>query len=192
MSKDFPWNETKLLYLLRQGNELAFTQLYNYFRPKVYGVALKMLKSPELAQEIVQEVFLKIWQEREKAEDIRDFENFLFIITRNRVLDALKKKANEAVTKKELTFQNAFENKTDFPVREKQYEELLARVTEHLPPQQKIVFELAKTQGLSHKSIAEQLQISPLTVKKHMAAALKFIRSHFQHYLTIVILWLSW
>ena len=179
-----PFDEKKVLELLAQGSEYAFTQLFDRYRAWIFSVALRFLKSRELAEEVVQEVFLKVWRRREEMVRILHFEGYLFTMTRNQVFDGIKVIAEETTARREFAHSIQHVNGTDHPLIEKQYEELLQEAVNQLPPQQKQIFRLVKIEGLSHQAIAEQLHISRLTVKTHMAKALQTIRHNLQHHIT--------
>jgi RNA polymerase sigma-70 factor (family 1) len=179
-----PYDEKKVLELLAQGSEHAFTQVFDQYRPRIYRSALKFLKSQELAEEIVQEVFLKVWRRRGDLAGINNFNAYLLAMGRNLIFDSIKKVAQEAVANREFAYGRVHENGTEKMMLESQYEELLNKAVEQLPPQQKQIFKLAKVEGLSHEAIAEQLNLSRLTVKTHMAKALQFLRHRLQHHLS--------
>lgn len=170
-------HEAQVLARTAQGNAQAFTTLYQHYHPKVYHTALKMLKSPELAEGTVQEVFLKLWQGRKKLAEVRDFQDYLFIITRNHIYNrfrrmALEQKVRETYSQNRPTSTTG----TEDAVADREYAALLQEALAQLPPQQKQVYHLAREEGLSHQEIADRLNLSRLTVKKHMAIALKRIR----------------
>ncbi|HEY4334971.1 MAG TPA: RNA polymerase sigma-70 factor [Puia sp.] len=170
--------------LLAEGSEHAFTQLFDHYRGKVYSVAWHFLKSPVLAEEIVQDVFLKLWLKRQDLKEIQNTENYLFILTRNLVFDRLKALSYETAVQKKWPTADESVDDGDHRVRQNQCEELLHQAVNLLPERQKEVYRLAKMQGLSHEDIAGQLQLSRLTVKKHMAEALKSIRQFLRHHLS--------
>lgn len=183
-----PYDEKKVLEMLAQGSEYAFTQLFDHYRARIFSVAMRFLKSRELAEEVVQEVFLKVWVRREQMAMVLNFEGYLFTMARNRVFDCIKDLAEETAAKREFVHSIQPMNGTDHFLIEKQYEGLLQEAVNQLPPQQKQIFRLAKIEGLSHQAIAEQLHISRLTVKTHMAKALQTIRHNLRHHLTTFIL----
>jgi RNA polymerase sigma-70 factor (ECF subfamily) len=184
MRQKATYHEGEVLRLLKGGSELAFAQIFDRYRPQVYRTARQFLKSTELAEEIVQEVFLKLWLKRETMDEVERLDAFLFTIARNLTLDALRKLSHEIVAKKHFSSEASYsENTIDHALQETQYAELLEQAVALLPPQQKQVFHLAKVEGLSHEAIAEQLNISRLTVKAHMAKALQSIRTHLQPHL---------
>ena len=179
-----PYNEKKVLQLLAQGSEFAFTLLFDHYRGRIFSVAWRFLKSRTLAEEIVQEVFLKIWLRRREMPGILNFEGYLFTMARNQIFDSLKRIAAETTAKRAFTERLQFVEDTDHAVIDKEYDELLREAVDHLPPQQKQIFRMAKIEGLSHQAIAEQLHISRLTVKTHMAKALQTIRHNLRHHFT--------
>ncbi|MEM0577165.1 RNA polymerase sigma factor [Flavobacterium polysaccharolyticum] len=187
MSLNSSLKDKKLLYELSQGSELAFTELYNTYKNNIYATALKITKSKDLSEEVVQDVFLKIWQNHKKLADIENIENYLFIISRNHIFDMLKKIARENNITAGVEYKNTFANDTDTAIKDNQYNTILNQIIEQLPPQQQKIYKMAKWEGLSHQQIGEDLGISPETVKKHMAQALKFVRNKISPYLHLFL-----
>ncbi|PXY45963.1 RNA polymerase sigma factor [Flavobacterium hydrophilum] len=185
MSSNSGLDQKKLLHELSQGSEPAFTILYNQYKNGVYSIALKITKSTILAEEVVQDVFLKIWQNHENLVDIANFENYLFIISRNHIFDMIKKVAREASLPVELNYKNTTLEDTDTVVKDDQYNVILNQIIDQLPPQQQKIYKMAKMEGLSHQKIGEDLGISTETVKKHMAQALKFVRNRISPYMNM-------
>lgn len=167
--------EQLLLQQLAAGSEHAFTALYHAHRQHIFDVALLYAKNPDQAEEIVQEVFHKIWEKRETLADVLEFKNFLFIIARNCIFNQFKKSSQELAAQKNY-LQTEIVNDTDYRVRNEQCEELLHSAIASLPPQRKRIYQLAKEGGLSYEQIASQLSISRFTVKNQMTEALRFIR----------------
>lgn len=188
------FDEAQMLELLRQGDESSFARIFGRFHRKVYGTALGFLKSPTQSEEIVQDVFMKVWLKRAEFGDVKNLEAYLLAMTRHLILDRLKKAAYENTHLKAFTDSCAhFTDTTDHRLRNRQCETLLEEAITLLPPQQKQVYTLAKTAGLSQEEIAQQMGLSRLTVKKHMAMALHRIRHYLgQHISTYgpLLLWL--
>ncbi len=184
MSDQNLFEEKKVLQLLATGSEYAFAQLFDYYQGKVYGTALKFLKSHELAEEVVQDVFLKIWLKREEMASVERFDAYLFITARNIIFNRIKKAAYEVSVQKEIARNfSEIDDHTENLLRDRQYQKILQEAVNLLPPQQKQVYHLAKVEGLTHEAIAERMQISRLTVKTHMAKALQAIRIYLSHHL---------
>jgi RNA polymerase sigma-70 factor (family 1) len=182
-------DEAVWLKKLSQGSELAFTKIFDHYRPHIYRVSLNMLKNTIQAEEVVQDVFLKIWTDRESLNSIENFDGFIFMMARNNIYDRFKKKASEqkafTVIKKQ---KREPVNHADHPLIEQQYFDLLQKTLSMLPDRQKQIYHLSRDKGMNYKQIGQQLNISPLTVKKHMAEALKFIRRHLEVHLGIFAL----
>ncbi|HEY4111945.1 RNA polymerase sigma-70 factor [Puia sp.] len=174
--------------LLAEGSEYAFTQLFDHYRGKVYSVAWHFLKSPVLAEEIVQDVFMKIWLKRQDLQEIQNTENYLFILARNLIFDRLKALSYETAAQKKWPLSSESVDDSDHRLRQDQCLQLLRQAVDLLPQRQKEVYRLAKMQGLSQEAIAGQLQLSRLTVKKHMAEALKSIRKYLRQHLSAFFL----
>ena len=185
MSLNSNSDQSKLLYELSQGNELAFTKLYNEYKNVVFSTALKITKSRILAEEVVQDVFLKIWQNHENLAEITNIENYLFIISRNHIFDMIKKIARDTSLVVDSNYKNTSTNDTEDAIKDDQYNIILNKIVVQLPPQQQKIYKMAKWDGLSHQKIGEDLGISTETVKKHMAQALKFVRTKISPYMNM-------
>ncbi len=178
MNNSETYNEPEILQRLKEGSESAFTQLFERYRVKLYSVAFKFLKSSVLAEETVQDVFLKIWLKRSELPVIKNFEGYLFIMGRNFIFDRIKKMAYEKVAQTNWNGETAFTEDAEYLIRRHQCELLLQKAIELLPPQQKQVYSLARKEGMSHEKIAEHMKLSRVTVKTHMAKALQNIRRY--------------
>lgn len=175
----------ELLFRVSRGEPAAFTDLFKLYQSKVYTVALAVARSPDAAEELVQEVFLNIWVNREKLAGISNFEAYLFIITRNAALHTIKKIAREREmllnVKKESVYTGSG-NETEQRIYNREYQVILNKALARLSPQQQSVFQLIQEQGLSRKEVALRLHISPESVKTHFSRAMKNIRSLFVSY----------
>jgi RNA polymerase sigma-70 factor (ECF subfamily) len=181
MPTKLPLDESTLISLLKNDSEYAFQLLFEHYHNLVYKVSLLYVKSPTLAQDIVQDVFMKIWFQRKDLPDIVSFESWIYTLSRNLTINSVKKLAYEHKAK--TTFNNLqtrFDDTTDHKIRNSQYNALLQQAIHELPEQQQKVYRLGKESGLSYEAIAQELSLSPLTVKTHMARALASIRSFLQ------------
>jgi RNA polymerase sigma-70 factor (family 1) len=181
MPPKLPLEEPALVALLKQDSEYAFELVFNHYYNMVYKIAMLYIQSPAVAEDIVQDVFLKIWFQRKNLPDIISFESWIYTLTRNLTINYMKKLAHEWKARDRWTTENErVENSTDHKLRNAQYNELLVEAIGKLPQQQQKVYTLAKENGLSYEAIARELSLSPLTVKTHMARALASIRSFLQ------------
>jgi RNA polymerase sigma-70 factor (family 1) len=170
-------NEKELLLLISEGDEYQFIQLFRHYQDPIFKILWKYVKSHSIAEELVQDIFLKVWQDRSKLAQIERFDHWLFIITRNHVLNYLKRVASDEKARAGWATEHPlYENSTDYRLRESTFSTLLQEIIHRLPTQQQAVFRLAREQNLSYAEIAEQLSISANTVRIHMSRALQHIR----------------
>lgn len=159
-------NEKGLMLLVSQGNELAFATLFRYYRNRIYSIAYKLTHSHSLSEEIVQDVFLKIWLRRTDLNEIQNLSAYLFIITRNNVYKVLKQIARNCRVSIFTEEDHAFaKNTTADIVNEKEYNLLLKNAVERLPNQQKQVYKLIRDAGMKREEVATLLKLQPDTVK---------------------------
>lgn len=180
-------NESKLLYDLSKGSEPAFTSLYNRYKNVVYSCALKITKSKTLSEEVVQDVFLKIWFKKETLTDIAHFESYIFVTARNHIFNMLKQMAREKTLKSKINYTDISFDTTDAPIEAEEFTFLLNEIIKQLPPQQQKVYKMLKEDDLNYQEIGEILDISPLTVRKHMTQALKFIKLKLTQHMNVVL-----
>ena len=174
-------NNTELGILLSQGDETAFRQLYDEYWNRIYLLALTYLKSTELAQDIVQDVFLKVWNQRESFLTIRHPGSFIYVMGRNAVINAFRKKLINDRIVEELS--DYIPNNYQLPhqiLEIKQLRQRLDSAISCLPPQQSLIIKLSRQEGLTHKEIAERLSIEKSTVKNHIIRALNTLRQQLQ------------
>lgn len=164
-------------------NDDVFQQLFNeLFREheqKLFAFVVKVLRSDVQAQDIVQDVFLKLWTIREQLHEIENMDAFLYRLTENKVYDYLRAAATREKTRQELwqRIRNAGESTHDL-LETKEYHTLIQQAIHQLPPQRKTIYLLSKQEGLKQQQIAQELQISPHTVRNHLAEAFRSIRNY--------------
>jgi RNA polymerase sigma-70 factor (family 1) len=178
MNKNAPGDDKLLLLQISEGNEKAFDILVGHYWNNIYGQALTYLKSTHQAQDIVQEVFIKVWEKREKLVQIERFESFLFIMARNHIISELRKKIAGPLEPEVLDTLKEDHIIPDQELSFKQLQQHLKTAIELLPQQQKTAFLLSRDEGLSYEAIAKQMGLSRETVKKHICRALNFLRTY--------------
>jgi RNA polymerase sigma-70 factor (ECF subfamily) len=171
------YNEESLLIRITEGDSNAFSILFHQNKNKVYTYAIKVLQSELYAEEVVQDVFMKIWINREALLGIDNFGGYLRIMTRNHALTALKKIAleNQINSSKFKNWSEAHSD-TENNITFRETRVILDKAIDRLTPQQKVIYTLCHEQGLKYNEVAQKLNISPLTVKTHMGNALQSIR----------------
>jgi len=175
--------------MLSEGSTYAFQLLFDRHKNHIYKVATRYVKAPAMAEEIVQDVFMKVWISRETLSGLHSFEAWLFTVSRNLIFNynrrlAVEWKANQ---KYKLDHRSNIDN-TDHKIREAQYRQLLKAAQEQLSDQQVTIYRMAKESGMSYKEIAEQLNISPLTVKTHLARAVNSIKAYLRQHGEVICL----
>ncbi len=181
--------ETENLHIaaLRQGSKEAFTALYNKYWNQVFNFSKLYIKGNDVAEEVVQEVFTKLWEAREMISEKDNFKGLLFIITRNLVFNKHRKRLNEDFYK--ITVLTAIESSYDIEgeIEAKQLSEYIDQLIAELPPRRREIFILSRKEHKTYSEIAELLQISEKTVENQIHEALKYLR----HNIPLLIIFLS-
>jgi len=190
MSLNHPYRPDEVLRQLTEGNESAFKQIYDRYWLSIYKTVKRYTKSPEVAEDIVQEIFTTLWNNRSNFREVINLEYYLITMAKNLTYKTLRKMAFEKSVKDHWSSEVLQEeNSMNDPILDQQYAQLIQRAAGLLPSQQKQIFHMAKVEGLSHKDIAAQLNISHLTVKTHMAKALRSIRHYLLPHLSSYLLY---
>lgn len=161
-----------------EGDEFAFRLLFDQYRDKIFSIAWKITKVKSAAEDVVQEVFIKLWMNKEKLAEVENFNAYVNTITRNHILNNLRKVAYEQTFLEDLIKQQSVNTKNvSDPVLYNELQNLVHKAIQQLPPQQKKVFQLTREDGLKHAEIASKLNISRSTVKDHVVEALRSIKA---------------
>jgi RNA polymerase sigma-70 factor (family 1) len=178
---------------IADGDQRAFCHFFEAFKHKIYSFSYSFTKSPETAEEISQEVFVKVWSNRESLTAVENIDAWLSTITRNLCFNylkhlALERKATVRMMKAQTRAEDDVEEYLSYKERLAEIDEAL----EQLSPQQRLIFNLNRGKGLKNEEIARQLNLSPNTVKTHMVIALRkirlFLESHATHLFTLAVL----
>lgn len=184
-------NEKELLKRLKKGDIVAFDKIYNKYNKQLYGVAIQLVKVEQDAEDIIQDVFTKIWQNRhEIREDNISFKSYLFTIAFNSTISAIRKKAVKQDYAKALKKQQSLLIMDDVHLK-LEFDELnekLKHAIDKLSQRQKDIYILSREKGLTYSQIAENLGISVNTVENHMVKTLKLLRSNITSSLSIITL----
>ncbi|MGV8137267.1 MAG: RNA polymerase sigma factor [Mangrovibacterium sp.] len=171
---------TELLLLLKEGNMVAFDAIYGRYCRRLYEFVIRYVKTEADAEEIVQEVFIKIWEHRDRIDVYSSFESFVFTISYNSAISLLRKKVHE---NKYFEYLKSLQNVDQvYELTDEIYfRELTSRMQlllKELTPRQREIFQLSREEGLTHNEIAKRLGISVNTVKNHMVTVLGFLKSN--------------
>jgi RNA polymerase sigma-70 factor (family 1) len=171
-------NEAELFVNLAKGDEHAFETIYRHFSKRLLPYVLKLVKIPELAEELIQDIFVNIWINRQAFSEVNHPTSYLFSIANRQALKYLKKVASDARILKSITdYAETSTNETEERIIFRESGEAIKAAVAQLPAQRRTIWELSRNEGLSHEQIAEKLQISKNTVKNQMVHATKYIRN---------------
>jgi RNA polymerase sigma-70 factor (ECF subfamily) len=182
-------DEKEIINQLQKGNVHAFEMLYLIYSPRLYGRLLKLVKSDIHAQEILQDVFVKIWEQRGNLNPEKSFRSFLYKIAENKAHDFFRKTARD----KSLETQLIRQSTSNYSVIEKYKSNeddlsTLQKAIEDLPPQRKQVFRLCKLEGKSYKEVSELLDISVSTISDHIVKGTKSVREYFSKHTPALVI----
>lgn len=170
-------NEKELLSLSAAGDASAFATLFRIYRHKLYGFLLRATGSPEMAEDIIQDIFLKLWKDRAGLEQIEQFGGYIYRMAQHRVINSMKRMAKETLILSELgKVQSSSAPDAESRLSMQEVTNNLQSALNKLTPKQKLVYTLSRERGLKHEEIAQHLNISPSTVNNHMIEALRMIR----------------
>jgi RNA polymerase sigma-70 factor (ECF subfamily) len=190
LNNELQYDESEVLKRLSHGDEKAFRTIYDLYRKKIAAFAWLLTESEELTDEIIQEVFVKLWINRSKLDNVNNFNAWLHTVARNLVSDAMKKLAKQRTVVRPLkTEDDSVEGySADAILFAKENEKLLKSAIAQLTPQQQEILRLSKEQGLKNDEIAGKLGINPMTVKNHLINAKRSIREYFKQHADLIVI----
>jgi len=172
-----------LVTALSQGNMRAFEQLFEKYHGPLYYHILGFAKSERLAEDAVQDVFVKIWENRKSLKPGFSFKAYLFSIGKNHIINILKRAANEVRIRQEILYLALpSHNSAEEEVIMADYEAIASRAIAQLPPKRKIIFTMCRREGKKYDEVAQSLNISKKTVQDHIFKAEKSIQKYFEGY----------
>lgn len=172
-------DDAQLLLRLKGGDALAFGLIYDRYKDRLGHNLLHLLKSDILVEEVLQDVFLKIWEQRASIDPTRSFKAYLYRIAENRVYDFFRKAAKERGILQEIIAANSeLYTHVEEALLRKENSELLNDVLARLPYQRKRIFVACKLEGKSYKEVAEEFGISTTTVNDHIQKAMQYLKAN--------------
>ncbi|QKJ30669.1 RNA polymerase sigma-70 factor [Mucilaginibacter mali] len=173
--------EPRLLELAAQGDRDAYASLYQFYLPRLYKYLFGIIRSREDTEEILHDMFLKLWEDRANLARVQSFNSYIFRIAKNKLLNLYK---HQQVARKAIDYftQNASESTdaADERLIYRQYQSVIDAAINSLPPKRRQVYELCTQQELSYDEVADQMGISRSMVKKQIYAAKDHIREYLQ------------
>ncbi|WP_461531959.1 RNA polymerase sigma factor [Sinomicrobium sp.] len=167
------------LWQLKKGDERAFDKLYHTYKGQLYGNLLKIVKSEEIAEELLQKVFIKVWQKRGDIDPKKNVEAYLFRIAGNMAIDFFRKVANDRKLEAELiATSTANYTHIEEGLFHRETTESLSYAIERLPPKRRKIFELVKLEGKTYEEVSNMLNISTSTVNDHIVKATRTVKEY--------------
>ncbi len=183
-----PSGEGVLLRMI-DGDESAFTSVYRHYHPALYIYLLRICKIPSLAEDLVHDVFLKIWEIRGRINPELPFTGYLYRIARNHAFKTLQKLAHDEALQEQLLLHQQTQGRgPEQIIWEKEYDRLFHEALGRLTPQRLNVFRLCRQEGKSYDEAAAQLGISRNAVKKHMVLSMRFIHNYIYRHGHVIML----
>lgn len=180
----------EIICRLKKGDKSAVDELFNYYYPRLYHFSRSILKIENEIDDILQEVFMKIWLNRQKIGSAETFNSWIFTITKNELLNLIRNNLRDHTFKDELFLRSvAEEYQTQNPLEYDEIKSCIDKTVAALPEKRQQVFILSRTEGLSNKEIAQQLNISEKTVEDHITRAIRQIKSSMKEMGIISILY---
>lgn len=191
MSLD-PKNESSLIAWWKSGDDKAFDQLFKLHFHKLHLFAFRHTNDPELSEELVMDMMLKVWQKKETLEANKEsLAPFLFHILKAAIVDNYRKKRIEFISVEEMKQEMQYSIQADDKLLGKELSSLYQESLNYLSPQKRLVFEMRKEQGMTYKEIARELNISSKTVDRHLSDSIAIVRKYLHKHTEIVML-LGW
>jgi RNA polymerase sigma-70 factor (ECF subfamily) len=183
------YSDVDILLLLKSGDHLAYTEIYDRYNGPLYIFAYRRLKNREEAKDLIHELFLKLWADRENIAERFTLAAYLYTALKNRIINLIthQKVSTRYIESFNTYLTNLSNNNTDFLIRQKKLQEVIESEIANLNPRTRKVFELSRKTNMSRKEIAEELGIAEETVKSHIHTALKILRVKLGNLYTLVL-----
>ncbi|MBE9585822.1 RNA polymerase sigma-70 factor [Mucilaginibacter sp. JRF] len=166
-------------FKLNRHQNLTFEEVFERYKQQVYSQVYAIAKSQYAAEEITQEIFIKLWTNAEALNDVKNLGGYIYTITRNYSLNYLRKTASDVKLVNELMRVAVVnDNNTEARLAASECKALINNAVSKLSPQRQLVYKLCKEDGMSYDEIASELNLSKHTVKNHLMAALSFINTY--------------
>lgn len=183
MTTNFLNTDYSLVKGLKNGDHSSFKELFQKYSIPLFHFSLSYLKSENVAEDIVQEVFTKIWENRYNLKSHTSFKSYLFTIALNAIRKQFNKLSKENKAKHDILIDfsekpESFDDDTNYEFLHKKLNELI----QNMPPKRKIVFVKRKIEGKSIKEIAKELELSPKTVERHITQAMHYLKDEFKKF----------
>lgn len=197
MPTTLPCDDKRLFQRIAEGDENAYRSAFDRYKAPFHSAAFKLTRRADVAEDIVQEVFILLWTKRDFVAAADNPVHYLFTILYNSIYASIKKLAAETRLKETLLSDTSLSLHTGDPadpvmeaLQTREQLQLLNKAIGLLPRQQQLVYKLSREEGLSRGEIASQMHISPHSVKNHLQHALRSIRGYFKDHQVISLFFL--
>lgn len=170
------YNDQELLAQWKTGSKAAFDTLFNRYFNKLLQYTLKRINNRELAEELVMDVLLRLWQHKDALKEENSLDAYLFRSVMNGIIDQLRKNAIQTLSIEGLNLENLSIPSHELQLYQQDLNDIYLKTLTGLSPKRKLTFELSRHEGKSHKEIAGEMDISESTVKQHINATLTALR----------------
>lgn len=175
-----------LLQQLKEGDRAAFHELYHQYKAQIYYNLIRLLHSEDLAEELLQEVFLKVWESRTQIKLEMSFQAYLYRVSKNAAIDFYRRTAKQRLLlSKAALFTDEVYEHIEQDIDYKEVQELIHEQINKLPERRKQVYIKCRMEGLSYDQVSKELNISKGTVRDHMVKANRFIKKELTNYWSI-------
>ncbi|SHL99293.1 RNA polymerase sigma factor [Mucilaginibacter sp. OK098] len=175
------YSESELVALLQMDNIKAFDQLYKKYHAQIYNNILRLLKDADESENILQDLFITLWEKRFSIDPQKPIANWLFQVSYNKSITQLKKNLKQSLAFKQIENDMMLADEKDVYFREAKIK-ILEEAFVKLSPQKRKVFDLCKIQGKSYEETARELNISKHTVKEYLSVAVKAVKEYVEQH----------
>ncbi len=184
--------DEQLIILLKKDDQSAFTEIYNRYAESLAGFAASKLYSLDDARDIIHDLFVKLWENRDQVYITSSLKSYLFSIVRHRIIDKIRKNiTREEYASMVQSLIVPSHDSADKQVEAQELQQSIEKSLNQLPPRVREIYKLSRDEGLSNHEIAEKLNLSEQTVKNQLSAALKHLRGSLSN-ISIFIFMLWW
>lgn len=175
MTAPSPYEEDRLLTAVAAGDVQAFSTVYYHYQEDLYKFVLRLVKVPALAEDVVQDIFLKVWEARLQLGEVRFFRGYLFSVARNHTLNVLDSIARSTHALSNL-IRHFQEQRFDDEALSKDYRQFIENALSTIPPRSRDIFRKCRELGMTYEEVAREMGISRNAVKKHMMTAIRTLK----------------
>lgn len=181
-------HKEELLPKIAAGDTEAFKVLYDQYRHRLYGFLYQLTKSHSISEDLLQDTFMCIWEDRERLTAVRDLKAYIFTMVKHRALNSLKRISKEELLIRRMAHRSELGDRgTESNVQYNELKRNIDRVVRQLPPQQRTVYQMSREEGLRQEEISDRLNVTVATVKKHLTLSLRYIRKNLYVFLSFLL-----